>query len=792
MGRRRDEGMLLPAVAALLCSPSLAALLRPLTNGSCEVGWFPCGGQSGLCLEQRFFCNHVNDCPSGLDEHDCLDDKGDTTLLKKVLSRPLHLWENRYKCSLAQYPPECHCQLKTRVDCTNLQLRAVPQDIDSRVTTLALGNNTITLTADSLNRYPRLTIMHLQNNSLKSIPTGTFAAVPNLAMLFLNYNELSTRGAAGALEGLRSLRSIDLLDLSHNSALELDEVVTLARGPHFLFMNHNQETLQGRKCFLLLPVSVMMFRPRRSYVDVVCILFLEDNLVEQLTVTTLRGFTALEALYLRRNRIRVIIGGAFVNQPRLLDLELNFNKITFIAQDAFRGLKSLVNLNLKGNPLLVMESGTLKQLSALDSLRLADMELSSDLLYNISKDITRSPHTPNVTHVYFKRFRYCSSVPVILDCWPKTDGVSSFEHLLGHERLRVVVWLVAMATLVGNLTVLGGRCCIGDDNKVLSLFIRNLAVADLMTGLYLVVVAAKDVLFRARYNEHAYYWMASWQCTATGILAMTSTEVSVLILSFMSVERWLCISWPLRAPRVSLPLAKVTLVFMWVVGFALAVGPVLLYRGHQGFYGTNGLCFPLHLDDPWVPGWPYSAALFLGLNQLGVVVILVAYACMFASIRHTRANTPLSLDDREWAMRFFFIVFTNCMCWVPIIILRILALADVEIKPVMYPYVVVLLLPINSAINPFLYTFTTTKFRTQARRFLLARGTCPWAARRDSESEAMKTFFSRSLTPKFHNGRSVVVVQRHSSPRHSAEVQVPDDSKLSQGQRYGAVADTPV
>lgn len=54
-------------------------------------------------------------------------------------------------------------------------------------------------------------------------------------------------------------------------------------------------------------------------------------------------------------------------------------------------------------------------------------------------------------------------------------GVSSFEHLLGHERLRVVVWLVALATLVGNLTVLGGRCCIGDDNKVLSLFIRNLA-----------------------------------------------------------------------------------------------------------------------------------------------------------------------------------------------------------------------------------------------------------------------------------------------------------------------------
>lgn len=51
-------------------------------------------------------------------------------------------------------------------------------------------------------------------------------------------------------------------------------------------------------------------------------------------------------------------------------------------------------------------------------------------------------------------------------------------------------------------------------------------VADLLTGFYLVVVAVKDQQFRSQYHEHAYYWMTSWQCTLTGILAMTSAEVS--------------------------------------------------------------------------------------------------------------------------------------------------------------------------------------------------------------------------------------------------------------------------
>lgn len=63
-----------------------------------------------------------------------------------------------------------------------------------------------------------------------------------------------------------------------------------------------------------------------------------------------------------------------------------------------------------------------------------------------------------------------------------------------------------------------------------------------------------------------------------------------------------------------------------------------------------------------------------------VVLILVSYTGMFYSIRRTRANTPLSLGDREFAMRFFFIVFTDCLCWTPIIVLRIMALSDVDIK----------------------------------------------------------------------------------------------------------------
>ncbi|CAL4180943.1 unnamed protein product, partial [Meganyctiphanes norvegica] len=165
---------------------------------------------------------------------------------------------------------------------------------------------------------------------------------------------------------------------------------------------------------------------------------------------------------------------------------------------------------------------------------------------------------------------------------------------------------------------------------------------------------------------------------------------------------------------------------------------VFCYDKYGGFYGSNGLCFPLHLDDPWVPGWRYSALVYVGINQTAVIVILMSYLGMFLSIQNTRAATPMCLGDREFALRFFFIVLTDCICWTPIIILRILALSDVVISPDFYAYVVVVLLPINSALNPFLYTFTTTKFRAQAKRVIANTG-FQWPvrpSRRDSGSRA--------------------------------------------------------
>ena len=101
--------------------------------------------------------------------------------------------------------------------------------------------------------------------------------------------------------------------------------------------------------------------------------------------------------------------------------------------------------------------------------------------------------------------------------------------------------------------------------------------------------------------------------------------------------------------------------------------------------------------------------LFLSRNKTknvliwcSVLVIVGVYTALFLSIRRTRTATPLAPNEIEIAVRFFFIVFTDCLCWMPTILLKIMALSNVYIPSNLHAWLVVFILPVNSAINPLL------------------------------------------------------------------------------------------
>ncbi|KAG1674017.1 Relaxin receptor 2 [Nymphon striatum] len=421
---------------------------------------------------------------------------------------------------------------------------------------------------------------------------------------------------------------------------------------------------------------------------------------------------------------------------------------------------------------------------------LRDMEISNLAIRTFKE-------TEKLKIIHFKKFRYCSFAPHVRICEPRTDGLSSTEHLLVKPILRVCVWVVAAVTCIGNFLVLLGRFLATHDEpgRMSMMFIKNLSFADLLMGIYLCVVASKDIMFRDNYMKYAHEWMSSHWCVCCGILAMTASEVSVLTLSFMSIERHFRIVNPFRV-RLELHQrsAYISMILIWGSGITLAIIPTIPWmhqRDRHNFYGNNGLCFPLHISDPFIPGWQYSAFIFFGINFMGVLIIAITYISMYISIQHTRSKTPQRTGELEVAKRFFLIILTNCLCWIPIIILKLLALTGVKISEAfkdqhylnyeiswprdnmkfhevsnlwyymslddvindLHAWIVIFILPVNSAMNPIIYTLSSKEFKKKVKTFANKSRLFWWLPSRRSTIRSERSMSStRTMSTRTSSG----------------------------------------
>ncbi|XP_070391479.1 relaxin receptor 1 isoform X3 [Dermacentor albipictus] len=634
--RRRPVALV--GFAVLVCACRCCCLDEAADSGaeemeagsSCPPGQVPCGNSSSSCLPRRLHCDGFPDCREGEDEKDCTDLHGGlSAVLGVLLNWSAHNVSRtqdsspRFSCNRTDVPKACYCDLhsKSRVFCQNSNLTQVPRAI------------------------PDVTRLTFTNNSMGILPSGAFYGYTNLTSLMI-VNSI-TGIQPGAFRGLDMLRimTIEKNNISHIEVNSFSGLLNLV----WLTLKYNRldvfdfDVLQDLRLLEILNMEGNgLKRIAKPFPELAYLTWLDlkRNQIEVIDADTFENLLNLEALILRENHLMDVHEEAFRYNTKMLEIDLAVNFLTFVRPGLFHGLRDLKKIDLSANAIKTLPVTLFHNLRSLNSLNLSGLEIN-----NI--EIRHFRHLPKLEFIYFKKFQYCSYAPYVRICAPKTDGLSSTEHLLVWPVLRLSVWVVALTTCAGNSVVLAWRLLSKKEDRVLSLFIRNLSVADFLMGVYLVTVGSLDVAFRDEYNKHAHQWMSSWHCTLCGLLAMVSCEVSVLILSLITVERYRCIK---------------------------------------------------------------------------MVLIMGLYLSMFTIIRedrqHARPVTMKKQEDVVLALRFFFIVLTDCLCWIPIVIIKILALCEVRISENVYAWVVVFILPINSALNPVIYTLAApTELRRRIERF---------------------------------------------------------------------------
>ena len=119
-------------------------------------------------------------------------------------------------------------------------------------------------------------------------------------------------------------------------------------------------------------------------------------------------------------------------------------------------------------------------------------------------------------------------------------------------------------------------------------------------GVYLLTIGSYDAVFEDVYAIHALQWSRSWTCSFCGFLALLSSELSVLVLTLITVERYRCITANFRV--VTTASARWTLLAVWIAALAISFFPLVYWPSDSSYFGSSGVCFPLHIDEPFGRG----------------------------------------------------------------------------------------------------------------------------------------------------------------------------------------------
>ena len=134
------------------------------------------------------------------------------------------------------------------------------------------------------------------------------------------------------------------------------------------------------------------------------------------------------------------------------------------------------------------------------------------------------------------------------------------------------------------------------------------------------------------------------------------------------------------------------------------------------FYGNDGVClfkYFVKADDPQrAMVWG-----ILGLNLLCFILITASYILIgfisfksSKSLTKSKGNKQIAQRNRKMNMRISIIITTDFLCWVPFIVICVLHSLEVLDATPWYSLFSIVILPINSVINPLIYDDTVTTF----------------------------------------------------------------------------------
>ena len=586
--------------------------------------------------------------------------------------------------------------------------------------------------------------LYLQHNNLTELPLKLFQGLNQLHILNLSYNSLSSLHS-GLLYAQSNLR---VLDLTNNNIAKLQSgVFTGLNLLQKLYLSTNRLNRCLANTFLDLSNLELLYLKANQLSQIdpgafsglikLKLLSLMDNCLVVLTPGMFNGLWNLKVLNFWKNNISLIKENTFKGLNHLIALSFGYNNLTKVSSDIYDQFPMLTFLDLRNNSIAELPPNFFAKCPSIKVAVLTGNFL--DLIRSNAFDgLNKSSHMmvdfeSTCCFVHQAKCHPTHPPPVFLTC----------KRLLQDTFLRTVMWILGLCAVIGNSLVCTYRLMQHTAaNRVQSFLIANLALSDMMLGIYMLILASVDLYYADLFPSYAYGWQKNPLCKFAGFLAILSSEASVFFITTISIDRFFGVKNPF-GKHLGMKGTKRVVLLLWITAFAVSLLPTLiLLKENSKVYDVSEVCVGLPLSIKEIretnetvfemdfnvtqadiiiysssvidkePGMYYSIVLFIGVNLFCFIIITFCYLHIFITVQKTSraaGRTTRQKEEARMAIKMAVIVLTDFFCWMPLIFLSILVqFGQIVVSPNTYAWVVTFILPINSAVNPFLYTLTMT------------------------------------------------------------------------------------
>ncbi len=626
-----------------------------------------------------------------------------------------------------------------------------------------LDNRIKILDGDLFNETRILKFLRIESNNLTFLPNRLFKGLTKLETLDLMYNQIEILDE----DLFNETRNLITLNIKYNrlthvpsdalkwlSNLELFQI----GGNQIMVLNVNlfNETRKlthfsaGENKLFVLPCGLLyglynlkelyIYKNKLAKLDATCfhglrnlrVLMMHTNTLTKIDFRLLRDLKMLEYYGASKNELTHLDGRTFQGLEHLQILTIRFNRLQYLDANIFKDTINLHFLDLSGNQLTHIPS--INHLRNLQYFNLLSMKLTMIDRYTF-KDL------PKQAELVVNQTEICVCyVPSDIKCTAvdKRSPYLTCQRLLSDRVLMVMMWFIGINAVCGNVFVLGRKKDKNEKKSVQTFLLSNLAMSDLLMGIYMLLIASADIYFGEKFPMRAEAWRSGITCRIAGALSIISSEASVFFLTVISIDRFINIRFPFSEYKLRKSSSAVWTILIWLTSLTMGILPVVLAGRSYKFYDNSHVCIGLPLAQiemfsknvtradidrgsfsnskytvtskslGYVPGLYYGTAVFLGLNGVCFVVIMICYIVIIRSVIKSNKNAGLKKDlkdEMRMTMKIAAIVLTDFCCWFPIIMLGILVQFKILIlPPSVFAWCVTVILPINSAINPYLYT----------------------------------------------------------------------------------------